>query len=328
MAEFDKRPKAPPTSDAAADAAAVEKMKAITAGIGEIYDGLRHVAASGVQKASAVLPKQETDMRGAIEGIAAIGNGVAKVASDAQGAIVAMVVGDLAPAVATATPTDKGGLLQQAKFTPAAATPTAPSSEISQLAAFVATKPGVLRGGIQRKHPELKPVIAQLQAALNDVGIKNEKGETIADDGEYGMETYAAVKSFQVANGLKVDGRWGPESQKKLDELRGASPQAKPDVTAAVTDFVAGVEKAAALVGRSAGNVVDKVAALPGQIADSAAATAEFAASIGEAGKAAIAALVSNLPMGKVEDATNEPKVASHGGGKSPVAYLPKDNER
>ena len=53
--------------------------------------------------------------------------------------------------------------------------------------------------------------VSQLQEALIQLGYMSGK-----PDGKYGTQTVEAVKAFQKANGLKVDGAAGAETQKKI----------------------------------------------------------------------------------------------------------------
>lgn len=58
--------------------------------------------------------------------------------------------------------------------------------------------------------------VGKLQAALQQLGLY--EGEL---DGKFGKGTLAAVKAFQKAQGLKVDGLAGKNTQLKLEELTG-----------------------------------------------------------------------------------------------------------
>jgi peptidoglycan hydrolase-like protein with peptidoglycan-binding domain len=59
--------------------------------------------------------------------------------------------------------------------------------------------------------PAPKAWVKRLQVDLGTLGFFNGP-----DTGVYGPLTTAAVKSFQAASGLAVDGRWGPRSQSAL----------------------------------------------------------------------------------------------------------------
>ncbi|MEA5017061.1 MAG: peptidoglycan-binding domain-containing protein, partial [Candidatus Limiplasma sp.] len=62
---------------------------------------------------------------------------------------------------------------------------------IPDVSKFYAVKRGSLGGAVRR-----------LQAWLNDIG----GGDTLAEDGQFGPATDAAVRAYQAANGLTVDG--------------------------------------------------------------------------------------------------------------------------
>lgn len=61
--------------------------------------------------------------------------------------------------------------------------------------------------------PEL---VKKIQEQLNKLGAK------LDADGHYGPKTKEAVKAFQGANGLEVDGWAGKNTQAKLNEKAGA----------------------------------------------------------------------------------------------------------
>jgi peptidoglycan hydrolase-like protein with peptidoglycan-binding domain len=68
------------------------------------------------------------------------------------------------------------------------------------------------------------PSITAMQTALQKAGF-DPKGV----DGKYGPGTFAAVKEFQTAQGLKADGQAGPETMKALQATAApAAPVAKP----------------------------------------------------------------------------------------------------
>jgi len=54
--------------------------------------------------------------------------------------------------------------------------------------------------------------VSDLQARLNALGIK----PPLKADGKFGAATLAAVKAFQKAHGLKVDGLVGPKTTAAL----------------------------------------------------------------------------------------------------------------
>ena len=64
--------------------------------------------------------------------------------------------------------------------------------------------------------------VKTLQEKLMELGYKLPK---YGADGEYGGETVEAVKAFQKASGLSVDGQFGPKSLEALmDALAGTGP--------------------------------------------------------------------------------------------------------
>ena len=65
--------------------------------------------------------------------------------------------------------------------------------------------------------------VKTLQEKLMELGYKLPK---YGADGEYGSETIEAVKAFQKASGLSVDGQFGPKSLEALmDALAGDAPE-------------------------------------------------------------------------------------------------------
>lgn len=62
--------------------------------------------------------------------------------------------------------------------------------------------------------------VKKLQQALNELGYGN--SGTSGLDGKFGPKTLSAVKAFQKAMGIAVDGRVGPETKKKF-KLKGYS---------------------------------------------------------------------------------------------------------
>ena len=65
--------------------------------------------------------------------------------------------------------------------------------------------------------------VKTLQEKLMELGYKLPK---YGADGEYGGETVEAVKAFQKASGLSVDGQFGPKSLEALmDALAGDAPE-------------------------------------------------------------------------------------------------------
>ncbi len=66
--------------------------------------------------------------------------------------------------------------------------------------------------------------VRKIQAALTALGYKLPK---YGEDSIFGPETAGAVRRFQRANGLKVDGDPGPETVAKLNQLVGSSTTAQ-----------------------------------------------------------------------------------------------------
>jgi cytochrome c553 len=86
-------------------------------------------------------------------------------------------------------------------------------SEIDALAAFVSTAAG---GGSSGALPPPAVWVRRLQTELAHLGYFHH-----AATGVYGPITTAAVKRFQRAHGLAVDGKWGPKSQAALKRTLG-----------------------------------------------------------------------------------------------------------
>ena len=82
----------------------------------------------------------------------------------------------------------------------------------------VKTLTGVLRRGSQGDE------VAALQEMLNAVGL-----DCGAADGIYGKKTMAAVKAFQEAYGLSVDGLCGPLTWNKLMSIQPANIEPEPE---------------------------------------------------------------------------------------------------
>ncbi|MFO0394317.1 MAG: peptidoglycan-binding protein [Lysobacteraceae bacterium] len=98
--------------------------------------------------------------------------------------------------------------------TPPGRAPSAPSTPMAD---------GVLREG------ERGAEVRQLQERLNAVGARDAAGRVLGTDGQFGQRTEDAVRSFQRARGLEVDGLAGPETLRALDaavRARAASPMA------------------------------------------------------------------------------------------------------
>ena len=74
------------------------------------------------------------------------------------------------------------------------------------------------------KRGSLGGAVRRLQAWLNDVG-----GNTLAEDGQFGAATEAAVRAYQQANGLVADGIVGQKTWAALADVRWAAIQAEEE---------------------------------------------------------------------------------------------------
>lgn len=74
---------------------------------------------------------------------------------------------------------------------------------------------GALSDGMLR-HGERGADVLGLQQTLNRLGIRDARGNALAQDGVYGDRTREAVTAYQRANGLRVDGIAGPETLNHL----------------------------------------------------------------------------------------------------------------
>jgi peptidoglycan hydrolase-like protein with peptidoglycan-binding domain len=97
------------------------------------------------------------------------------------------------------------------------------TSQIDALAAFVSTAAGggssgaaSVSGSTTAALPPPAAWVRRLQADLAHLGYFHH-----ATTGVYGPITTAAVKKFQRAHGLAVDGKWGPKSQAALKRTLG-----------------------------------------------------------------------------------------------------------
>jgi len=102
-----------------------------------------------------------------------------------------------------------------------AATPNPPGRAPSAPGAPMAD--GVLREG------ERGADVRQLQERLNAVGARDAAGRVLGTDGQFDQRTEDAVRNFQRARGLEVDGLAGPETLRALDaavRARATSPMA------------------------------------------------------------------------------------------------------
>lgn len=71
------------------------------------------------------------------------------------------------------------------------------------------------------------PAVKILQASLNKTGIR----PPLEEDGRFGPATESAVKAFQKANNLEIDGIWGKASQSKLDAILANLNKPKPPIS-------------------------------------------------------------------------------------------------
>ncbi|MCL6422175.1 NlpC/P60 family protein [Brachybacterium sp. JHP9] len=86
----------------------------------------------------------------------------------------------------------------------AAAAPAAPVAQAAPAAVTLSSGSTLYRGVSSSR-------VADLQSALN------ENGASLTVDGKFGARTHAAVRDFQAANGLAVDGRVGPATRAALN---------------------------------------------------------------------------------------------------------------
>jgi peptidoglycan hydrolase-like protein with peptidoglycan-binding domain len=91
-------------------------------------------------------------------------------------------------------------------------------SQIAALAAYVASASGASASSLPASGVlnMSKAKVRRLQHALHRLGYFNGPFT-----GFYGQLTTAAVRSFQQAAGLPVDGLWGPKSQSALVKRLG-----------------------------------------------------------------------------------------------------------
>lgn len=72
------------------------------------------------------------------------------------------------------------------------------------------------------RHGDKNDSVKALQASLNHLGYRDERGKAIQPDGDFGPHTKAAVERFQRAHGLQPDGIVGPAT---TEALRTATPR-------------------------------------------------------------------------------------------------------
>jgi murein DD-endopeptidase MepM/ murein hydrolase activator NlpD len=110
---------------------------------------------------------------------------------------------------------------------------------------------GVLREG------ERGVEVRQLQERLNAVGARDAAGRVLGTDGQFGQRTEDAVRNFQRARGLEVDGVAGPETLRALQQPAPTRPApgapSAPEPTPAT-----GLRSGWPVPGRTEINIADK----------------------------------------------------------------------
>lgn len=86
------------------------------------------------------------------------------------------------------------------------------------------------------------PDIESLQTTLNELGYRDDRGAALKVDGSFGANTAAAVRNFQNAHGLNVDGVMGPATRHQLtasakEHARAVEQTAAGDIDGAVWHF-------------------------------------------------------------------------------------------
>ncbi|MGO1069113.1 XVIPCD domain-containing protein [Lysobacter sp. CA199] len=105
---------------------------------------------------------------------------------------------------------------QDGQHKPEASKPEASKPEPAKPAAVAAMADGVL------ERNEKGSDVRALQTALNKLGYTDAKGNPLGVDGDFGKHTEEAVRKFQEAHKLKVDGEAGPDT---LGALKKAQSQ-------------------------------------------------------------------------------------------------------
>lgn len=82
------------------------------------------------------------------------------------------------------------------------------------------------------QHGDHGAQVRALQQQLNALGLHDEHGRRLAEDGKFGGHTQAAVERLQRAHGIAVDGEVGPETRRAM--ARHAQSASTPGVTAPV----------------------------------------------------------------------------------------------
>ncbi|GAB2503855.1 XVIPCD domain-containing protein [Lysobacter humi (ex Lee et al. 2017)] len=91
---------------------------------------------------------------------------------------------------------------------------TTPPTSTTRVA--TAEHDGVLERG------EKGPAVTRLQQRLADLGYRGADGRPLAADGDFGANTLAAVKAFQLDHGLEGKGMVGPKTNAALDQASKA----------------------------------------------------------------------------------------------------------
>lgn len=100
-----------------------------------------------------------------------------------------------------------GGAAQAAPAAPA----SAPAISSSTAAPAAPAPTAALHSSEKLRWGSQGSTVEQLQSALND------EGADLAVDGKFGKLTHGAVKDYQRANGLQIDGVAGPETRGSLN---------------------------------------------------------------------------------------------------------------
>ncbi|TAA36770.1 peptidoglycan-binding protein [Pseudoxanthomonas winnipegensis] len=66
------------------------------------------------------------------------------------------------------------------------------------------------------QHGDHGPNVRALQQQLNTLGVRDEHGRRLAEDGKFGTHTQAAVERLQRTHGIAVDGEVGPDTRRAL----------------------------------------------------------------------------------------------------------------
>ena len=119
-----------------------------------------------------------------------------------------------------------GGADAAAKAAPAVAPAVAPAKP----AGLDIKTPNIMKA-YNAGGKKAMPSIKTMQLALSKAGY-----DPNGNDGKYGPGTFAAVKSFQQANGLTADGQAGPSTMKKLQLVSQTVTEASMNISMNGTD--------------------------------------------------------------------------------------------